>query len=173
MKRSIGLIVCTVVTGCLLMVSPASGQKLDTKDVSFAKEAAEGGMLEVKLGKYAMENGKSEAVKMFGKRMVEDHSKANMELMTVAANKGIPLPKELDKKCQEMCDKLTKLKGAEFDKEYMRHMVEDHEMDVAKFAMAAKSLQDPELKAWAFKTLPVLNEHLRLAKEVHAKVEMK
>src|SRR5207248_3160534 len=128
---------------------------------------------EVKLGEYAMTAASSEAVKKFGKRMVDDHSKANKELKTLAADKGVTLPSTLDKKCQEVYDKLAKIKGAEFDKEYMRHMVEDHEKDVAKFQTAAKSLQDPDLKAWALKTLPTLNEHLRMAKEIHGQVEKK
>jgi len=105
--------------------------------------------------------------------MVDDHSKANQELKTLATNKGVTLPTALDKKCQEVYDKLTKLRGSEFDKEYMRHMVEDHEKDVAKFQSASKNLQDPDLKAWALKTLPTLNEHLRMAKDIHGQIEKK
>ena len=175
MKRSMVLAGGAVVAALALIVAPAAAQKqkLAGADADFIKEAAEGGMLEVKLGQYAMDNAGSEAVKKFAKRMVDDHGKASMELKTLAADKNVTLPTKLDKKSQETYDKLAKLKGTEFDKEYMRHMVEDHEKDVAKFQSASKNLQDPDLKAWALKTLPTLNEHLRMAKDIHGQIEKK
>jgi putative membrane protein len=53
----------------------------------------------------------------------------------------------------------------------MRHMLEDHEKDVAKFTLASKFLQDPDIKSWVIKTLPTLNEHLKMAKEIHERIE--
>jgi len=174
MKRSIYLAGCVVLAACAVVGAPAWGQqKLGDKDADFVKEAALGNMMEVKLGQYALENAASPEVKKFAQRMVDDHTKANKELTTFATDKGVTVAKDLDKKCQEVCDKLTKLKGAEFDKEYMRHMLEDHEKDIAKFQEATKNLQDPDLRTWATKTLPTLNEHLRMAKDVHSKVEGK
>jgi putative membrane protein len=172
MKRTIGLVGCAVVIWSVLS-APVSAQKIDSKDADFVKEAAQGGELEVQLGQIALLNASSEEVKLFAKRMVDDHSKSNKELTSLAGNKGLALTRGLDKKCQEMCDKLSKLKGKQFDKEYMRHMLEDHEQDVAKFQTNAKLLQDADFRGWALKTLPILNEHLRLAKEIHGKVEKK
>jgi len=166
-----GLGLAVIVYG--FAVLPASGQKLGNQDVDFVKEATMGGMLEVELGKVAQQNAANEEVRRFGKRMAEDHGKANKELVALAQTKGITVSKDLDSKCKEICDKLTRLKGVEFDKEYMRHMLEDHEKDVAEFQRASKNLQDPDLKAWVLKTLPTLNEHLQLAKRVHAQVEKK
>src|SRR6201982_493986 len=65
---------------------------LSVKDKTFMKKAAKGGMMEVAMGKLAEQNGQSEDVKSFGKRMVTDHSKANDELKSIASKKGVQLP---------------------------------------------------------------------------------
>ncbi len=136
-------------------------------DEDFVKEAAKGGMMEVKLGKLAGDNASSDEVKQFGQRMVDDHTKANDELKAVAKGKNIDLPKqEDDKEAKEMSDTLSKLKGEDFDKAYMKHMVQDHEKDVASFEKESKDGADDEVKAFAAKTLPTLKEHLTMAKKV-------
>ncbi len=136
-------------------------------DDDFIKEAAKGGMMEVKLGKLAVQNAASDQVKRFGQRMVDDHSKANDELKTIAKGKNVELPKEDDdKEAKDMSDKLSKLKGDAFDKAYITHMVADHEKDVAAFETEAKDGTDDEVKAFASKTLPVLKDHLSQAKKI-------
>jgi putative membrane protein len=139
-------------------------------DTHFIMEAASGGMLEVQLGKLATERAASSDVRKFGERMVIDHSKANKELEAVAEKKNVKLPKDLSKKHQEVYDMLAKLKGADFDRAYMKHMVKDHEEDVAEFTKATKELKDDQVKAFATKTLPTLKEHLKMAKEVNDKL---
>ena len=102
-------------------------------DKTFVADAASGGMMEVALGKYAVEHGVSDEVKKFGNRMVADHSKANDELAKIAQDKGIAVPKEMSAGDQKMYDMLTKLQGADFDKQYMHHMVMDHNKDLTEF----------------------------------------
>ena len=139
-------------------------------DQSFVMEAAAGGLMEVELGRMAANQASNDEVKKFGQRMVDDHSKANSELSSLAEKKNITLPKELDKKGQAARDHLAKLKGAEFDKAYMQHMVADHAKDVASFRRESKTGTDPDIKAWAEQTLPVLQEHLKQAKQVASSV---
>jgi putative membrane protein len=81
-------------------------------DAHFAKEAAQGGMAEVKLGQLAQEKGSNDSVKSFGKRMVDDHSKANDKLKEVASRESITLPNDLSAKDQATYDRLSKLNGA-------------------------------------------------------------
>jgi putative membrane protein len=140
-------------------------------DNTFVTKAAVGGMAEVELGKLAQQRASSDAVKDFGKRMETDHSKANEELKTTAANKGITLPTTLDAKHQATMDRLSKLNGAAFDRTYMQEMVKDHREDVAEFQKEANSGDDPDVKAFAGKTLPTLQEHLKMAEETDAKVK--
>src|SRR5205085_6354522 len=120
----------------------------------------------VQLGKYAMANAGSAAVKQFGKMMADDHTKANTELTTIAQVKSIAIPNVPGDKHQHHIDDLTKKKGAEFDKDYMSMMVDDHEEDVKKFEDAAKNAKDVDIKAFAAKTVPVLRKHLDAAKKI-------
>lgn len=135
---------------------------LSAKDKTFIKNAAKGGMEEVEMGKMALQQGKSADVKKFGQRMVTDHTKANNELMALAAKKGFALPNEKTK---------TEKFGANFDKEYMADMVKDHEKDLAEFQEEAKNGSDPDLKAWAAKTAETVKKHLALAKETQSKLK--
>ena len=140
-----------------------SSSKLSSGDSDFIKEAAQGGMMEVQLGKAAQDKASNEKVKEFGKRMEQDHSKANDELKKIASDKGVQLSSDLDKKHKSKMDKLTKLSGAEFDRQYMRDMVSDHKDDIKKFQNEADKGKDADLKKFASQTLPTLKEHLQLA----------
>jgi putative membrane protein len=144
---------------------------LDTPDKEFVMKAAQGGMAEVMLGQMASSKGTSPDVKNFGNRMVSDHGKANDELKQLAQNKGLALPADADKESREFADRLAKTSGKEFDKEYINNMVDDHEKDVNEFEKASKEARDPDLRAWAAKTLPTLQDHLKMAKETKAKLK--
>jgi len=134
---------------------------------SFIKKAASGGMAEVELGKLAQSKASSAKVKEFGQQMVTDHSKANDELQAVAAKKNVTLPTDLDAKQAKIRDRLNRESDKKFDRAYMAAMVADHKEDVAEFERASKS-SDPDVKAFAAKTLPTLREHLKMAKQVQA-----
>ncbi len=128
-------------------------------------------MAEVELGKLAQEKGGSDQVKQFGKRMVDDHSKANDQLKSVAAAKGVQLPTEPDRGERREMDRLSKKSGADFDKDYMSHMVSDHKKDVSEFQHESKGAKDADVKNFAASTLPVLEQHLDLAKSTDAAVK--
>ncbi len=140
-------------------------------DRKFIERAAKGGMAEVELGKLAQEKAASDQVKQFGKRMVDDHSKANDQLKSLAAAKGVQLPTELDRSDRREMDKLAKKSGADFDREYMSHMVSDHKKDVSDFKGEAKGATDADVKNFAASTLPTLEQHLDLAKSTEAAVK--
>ena len=141
-------------------------QRLNQKDIGFVKEAALGGIAEVELGKLAEQNGNNVQVKEFGARMVRDHGNANNELQTIASGKGVTLPQQLDPTHMQLRDRLAKLKGAEFDRAYMREMVQDHDKDVKAFRQHAQSGTDPDVKQFAQKTLPTIEEHDSMAHDI-------
>jgi len=140
-------------------------------DHTFVTHAAMGGLAEVKLGTLATQKASSADVKAFGQQMVDDHSKANTELKQLASSKGMTLPSDVDAKDQSKYDRLSKLSGAEFDRAYMNEMVSDHRKDVSEFRTESQSGSDPDLKAWAAKTLPTLEHHLQMAESTDAKVK--
>ncbi|HLY19536.1 MAG TPA: DUF4142 domain-containing protein [Bryobacteraceae bacterium] len=145
---------------------PARTQaKVDDK--KFVQDAAMGGMTAVELGKLAAEKGSSDAVKQFGQRMVDDHTKATEELKKLADAKSINIPGSLDSKHRSRVDKLSKLSGAQFDKAYIKDQLKDHEQDVRDFQTEAQKGNDVAVKEFAAKTLPTLQEHLNMAKGIN------
>lgn len=168
-ERWLGVVVVLVALAFALPLF-AADKGLGGEDKKFFKEAASGGMMEVQLGQLASDKAQSQDVKNFGSRMVTDHGKANDELKQLAQQKKWTLPKKLEPKHKSMVEKMQKVSGSEFDKQYMKGMVMDHAKDVEDFRKAAQKVKDPELKAWAEKTLPVLEQHHQMAKETARKV---
>jgi len=148
-----------------------SANRLAGADHTFVMKAAEGGLAEVELGNLAKDKASDPDVKKFGQQMVDDHTKANDDLKSVASGKGITLPTEPNAKHKAEYDRLSKLSGAEFDKAYMRAMVADHQADVNEFRHESQSGADPDVKAFAAKTLPTLEHHLQMAETTDAKVK--
>lgn len=147
--------------------SPTQGSStLGDLDQRFVTEAARGGLAEVQLGQLASQNASSDAVREFGQRMVTDHTQANNQLQQIASGKGITLPTDLGTENQAMLDRLSSLTGTEFDRQYMQHMLQDHNEDVSLFQQQSQQGEDADLRAFASQTLPVLQEHLQLAQTI-------
>ena len=150
----------------------ASGHgKLASGDEKFLTKTAQHGKAEVELGTLASEKAAAPSVKEFGARMAADHGKANEELMQLAQQKGVTLPAEPERAHKNARERLSKLTGEKFDREYMQLMVRDHDADVREFDRQSKTARDPDVKAWAGKTLPVLKEHQVKAREVAASLK--
>ena len=144
---------------------------LSSSDRKFIEKAAAGGMAEVELGKLAQEKASSDQVKQFARRMVDDHSKANDQLKSLASSKGVNVPTEIDRSERRELDNLAKKSGTDFDREYMKHMVSDHKTDVKEFTSESKSAKDGDIKSFAASTLPTLEQHLDLAKSTEDAVK--
>jgi putative membrane protein len=129
------------------------------KDSEFAVEAADGGLYEVQLATLAKTKATSPQVKQFAQMMIDDHTKANSELKSLASTKGIALPDVMCEKCQKRYYDLDQKKGADFDKEYIDMMVKDHKDDIDKFEKEADKGNDGEIKTWASGKLTTLRHH--------------
>jgi putative membrane protein len=143
---------------------------MSASDKQFVRDAAEGGMAEVELGKLATEKASSEDVKKFGQRMVTDHSKANEQLKQAASSQGIELPEHLSAKDKALKERLSKLNGPSFDRAYMASMVKDHKADVADFIRESDNGKDTAIKQFATSTLPTLKDHLAEAERIEPTV---
>jgi putative membrane protein len=139
-------------------------------DHHFVMETAQGGMAEVELGQLAADKASNAKVKEFGQRMVTDHTKADEGLKSLAASKKITLPTALSAKQKATKDRLSKLSGGAFDRAYITEMVRYHQMSAAAFQKEATTGQDAEIKAWAAKTAPTVDEHLKLAREIQKEI---
>ena len=142
-------------------------------DLAFMNDAAMGGMAEVELGRLAINQAASKEVKAFAQHMVDDHSKAGGELKQLAQGKKVMLPPDVSPTHKEVMGKLSPLKGAEFDRAYVKAMVEDHVKDVTAFEAVSKNATDADVKAYATKTLPTLQQHLQMIRGIAAKMDVK
>jgi len=150
------------------LAAETPARKSGSPDQKFIDQAARGSLAEIELGRLAQKNASQGQVKSFGDRMAADHSKAFEELKRIAAAKGRALPAEPDKEMRGQIDKLQAVTGPGFDRAYMNLMVADHRRDVADFRKEARSGKDPQVKAFAARTLPTLEDHLKHARLTQA-----
>jgi putative membrane protein len=143
---------------------------VDQKAKDFAADAATGGMMEVELGNIAQQKASSQAVKDFGKMMVDDHSKVNDNLKSIGSQKNIDLPASVTDDQRKDIDKLSKKTGADFDKAYVNMMVDDHKKDIAAFKKAEENVSDNDIKNFITNTLPTLQKHLDAIQAIKAKM---
>jgi putative membrane protein len=219
-KSSLAPLIC-------LTMAVSYGQQLSSDDRQFLENAAKGGMHEVHMGKMGVAHGSSPAVKKYAQRLVDDHKKANDELMALAKRKGVTLPSDSSESGHSAAaphgqssaantdsksgsktstdpgrnasspgadardaskhgtgtakhgsgtampaasapgmETLAGKSGNDFDREFARLAVADHEKDIAEFEKQAKSGSDSEVRAWANKTLPTLRAHLKQAQSL-------
>jgi putative membrane protein len=151
----------------LLMLPAAAALAANSmSDKDFVEEAAQGGMAEVELGRLAAQKGSSGQVKTFGQQMVSDHERANQKLMMIASGKGLKVPTDTDAMHKMAKKRMEGMSGAEFDTQYLKSQVADHEKMVKLMSEQSKSGKDPELKAFAAETLPIVQRHLDMVKSM-------
>ena len=137
-------------------------ENLSQQDKNFIKDAAEGGMAEVELSKIA-EKSQNPEVKRFAERMVRDHTAANTELTGIVTGMGLEMPGKLDPDHQRIRDQLAGVHGGAFDQQYMHVMVNDHDQAVKLFREEDAAGNDTQLKQFAQKTLPIIEQHQKMA----------
>jgi putative membrane protein len=144
----------------------------------FVSQLGIAGLAEVQLGQMASERAANADVKAFGQMMVKDHSQANKDLSQVAMQLNIPMPTQIDQKHKDLSDRLSKLQGAAFDREYMNAMVQGHQEVLGKLRAQSgthpaghEAQKDQALTQWVAKATPVVQQHLDRAMEVQSKVK--
>jgi putative membrane protein len=152
-------------TGAGTRNTPTKKADVARGDRKFIEDAANSGMFEVQVAQLAASKATDPAVKSFAAMLVDHHTAANNELVKIANGRGIELPAAPKRALRRDIEKLGKKdNGEEFDREFVRKVgIDAHEKDIKLFEKASKSVKDPELKAFADKTLPVLREHLAAA----------
>jgi len=147
--------------------SPAFAQdKMDNDDISAMKQLAQANLNEIAAGKTAAEKAQSPDVKKFGQKMVDDHTKMLEDLRALAKKKSVALPQDPDVKDMAQMKLMERKSGAEFDKDYMEHMVKDHEKDVKDTENIASKAKDPQFKSAVQQANAKIKEHLQLAQRV-------
>jgi putative membrane protein len=138
-----------------------SSGRLSWGDRRFVQKAADGGHDELNLAQLAAQRATSSEVKSFAQKLVDDHTKVNSELMSLASQKNVKVDTDNDK--DRTYKRLNKKSGSEFDQEFVEHMIDDHEKDIKMFEKAASDAKDPEVRAFASKHVSDLRAHLQQA----------
>ena len=150
----------------------ASAAELSRGDTKFLEKAAVSGMLEIEASKLAQERAQSQEVKDFAKMMVTDHTKVDEELKALAGSKNVKLPAELPRGERNTVKDLSEKSGHDFDEEYAEEIAVDaHEDAVDEFKDAAEDAKDADVKAFAAKHLPALEQHLAKGKALKEAVD--
>ncbi|HEV7372975.1 DUF4142 domain-containing protein [Arenibaculum sp.] len=140
-------------------VGTAPTSALTVADQAFLTQAAYGGLAEVALGQLAMQRAASPDVRAFGQRMVEEHSRANAELVVLAEAKGMTPPTAPDEGRQAVVAALAALEGAEFDRQYLQQQLAEHQLAVALYDAEASGGTDPDVRTFASRWTPALRDH--------------
>ncbi len=148
-------------------VSPVA---LTAPEKLFMENAARGNMLEVQLGNLAAQKATSNEVKQFGQRMATDHGQLGQRLQQLASNMNVTLPQDLKPEQQTAVSRLEKLSGKAFDREFMSRMISDHTRDISEFERASTQATNSDIKQFASEALPTLRDHLKMAREISAKL---
>jgi putative membrane protein len=147
------------------MMSRPAYNRLSAVDKQFMIQAAQGGLAEVQLAQMAKQKASSPAVLQFAQQMIDDHTPANQELMAIATQKGVALPKTIGPQNQAVKRRLSKLSGKAFEQAYIRAAgVQAHTQQAAVFQKEVQQGRDQDVKAFATKILPTVKDHLRMAR---------
>ena len=157
----------TAFAAAALLCMPALAEdKMSNDEQSAMKQVAQANINEVEVGKIAQAKAQSPDVKKFGEKMVQDHGKMLEDLKALAKKKDVALPDKVAAKEFAQTKLMERKSGAEFDKEFMEHMVKDHEKDLKDVQQIADKAKDPDFKAALQKAMPVIREHLQLAQRL-------
>jgi putative membrane protein len=138
-------------------------------DRNFMEQAAQNGFAEIEGSKLAQSKSGNDKVKAFAQQMIDDHTKANEELSALASKKNVKLPTEASTVQKSTAKAMSALDGARFDRQYAETIgVKAHEDTLKMFQKAASGAKDPDVKAFAAKTVPALEQHLKMARDLRA-----
>lgn len=145
---------------------PAAESKLSRSDQDFLENAAQAGHTEIQGSKLALEKSGNDQVKKFAQRMIDEHGKVGEELKALASSKSYTLPTDASL-VQQAKLKTLDVRDESFDKAYVDQIgVSAHEDAIKLFEEASNEADDPEVKAFASKTLPSLKAHLQEAQSL-------
>ena len=159
--------------GFLFLISFAGviiAADLLSDDKNFLEHAAEGNNAEIALANMALKKTTRPGLKAFARRIVTDHEKANGQLKTIASENHVPIPTGTSVKYKAEEARLAMLEGRDFEDEYVNTMIDNHQADVEAYQKQVQYGADADLKKFASLTIPLLRQHLSMAKTVQVKM---
>lgn len=181
-NKSLPALVGTALAAASLFALPVHAQQTNTDAVAATAEArvssgdrelmqdiTHANLAEIDTGRLALEKSKNEQVRKFAQMMIDDHTKAQQELQTIAQSKGITLPTETDLQHKTIATALKLLSGDTFDSQYIARVgVGDHERAESLLDKTIRETSDEDLRAYAQKTIKAVQHHLATARSMDA-----
>jgi putative membrane protein len=152
-----------IAAAAMLMASPALAQS--KSDQTFVKKAIQANLAEVQIGQLAQQKGGSDQVRSYGQMLQTEHAQNNQEVMALAQALNVTPPNAPSAEQKRTYDRLSKLSGAQFDREFAKAMVSDHKKDIREFQSETKS-KSSQVAQYAQSTLPHLQHHLQAAEQL-------
>jgi putative membrane protein len=171
MNRLARILTCALAVAVTSSATAADDQNKLTTDEQFVQQAITLSFAEIKLSEVAAKNAGSEKVTAFANKMVKEHKELNQRLVERARDLKIAVLAGLEKKNKAEIERLAELKGAEFDREYMKDIVQGHEKLLKLFVAEGKSGVNVDLKTFARETTPAIRDHLKEARAILAEVK--
>src|SRR3954454_19784081 len=165
MKKQISAIFYSCLLSSLCAWAQGAGPT-KVADQEFVTFAAQNDMAEAHLGQLAAEQASSQAVKEYAQMLVTDHTKDYQQLSMLAQKAGVDVPKELDASHIKLIAPLQKLKGPAFDRRFATQNIAAHETAAAAYDKESRDGQNPDLKAYATQTIPILEKHKNEAQQL-------
>lgn len=150
----------------------AGARSLNEQDRELIQDLAHANLAEIETGRLALEKTQNPQVRQFAQKMIDDHTKAQQQLAQLAQRKGAQVPQETDFQHKAIATGLRVLDGNTFDERYLQHVgVNDHRRTVDLLEKTQRTARDPDLKSLASKTLPIVQNHLAMARQMSGQNE--
>lgn len=146
-----------------------SGEKLGWLERRWITKTADAGTTEVELAELATEQATNPDVKKYAQMLVDDHTKVNDELKSIASAKGVTLDTE-DLGSDRAYKRLSKKTDMDFDREFVEHMIDSHEDSIKRFEKASADSKDADIRAFAAKHVDHLRTHLAKAETLRTTI---
>jgi putative membrane protein len=157
--------IVSIAVSAALLCAASTGWAADKASQRFITSAVQGNLAEVAMGQLAQQKGQSDGIRSYGEQLAKDHSDASQKAIAAANALGVTPPSEPTRKQKADHDKMSKLSDAKFDRAFARAMVKDHDKEIKRYEKATK-LRDAEAANYATQSLPVLKQHLEMAKDL-------
>jgi len=171
MTRMLTLLALTIAFAATSGFAQGTARKQGVNDSLFTAAAADSGAAEVALSELGVQKATDPELKKFSREMVEEHTKLNQELLGLAGQKRIAVPRVVDSRAQFCQQSLMGLSGEEFDRCYAKAQLVAHLEALAAYEAEAERGGDPEVRALAAKSVEHIKKHLKKIKAITMKYD--
>lgn len=163
------LTISTAVSSCEEDDSDNANRLTET---DFMVAAANSDLFEIQTGQIASGKGTLSEVREFAQHLVLDHTSSSQELRTLANQKKITVADSLSEDKRAIRMRLSGESGVAFDKDFMDVQITAHDEAINLYEQATREIQDPDIRNFATKTLPLLHQHREHAVMVKSKTDV-